>query len=78
MAVDKRDDILRLAKGKASIKRIGSRSVAHRLNKHEWERLEIALRKGYLKVKKSDRSSLVNVYEELMEASGSKPIIKHE
>jgi len=78
MAVDLRDDILRLARGKSSRSKIGSRKTPHRLRNYEWIRLEIALKKGILVKKKSDREALINVYSELMKASNREPIITED
>ena len=75
MATDLRDDILKLAKGKATKSKIGSRKVPHRLKKFEWKRLEIALKNGVLKKKIGDRDALENVFIELMEAENRKAII---
>lgn len=41
------DDVYRLAKGKASRKKIGSRAIPARLNKYEWKEFEIAQKKGF-------------------------------
>ena len=56
------DDIYRLAKGKASRKKIGSRAIPARLNKYEWKEFEIAQKKGFLKVNSKTRDSLKNIW----------------
>ena len=56
------DDVFRLAKGKASRKKIGSRAIPARLNKYEWKEFEIAQKKGVLKVNSKTRDSLKNIW----------------
>jgi hypothetical protein len=69
-----RDDILRLSRGKKTKNRIGSRRIAHRLNKTEQEKFEVAIRKGYLQIR-GMRTALRNTFCEYQNALGLPGII---
>lgn len=56
------DDVYNLAKGKPTKSKIGSRSIPARLNKHEWERFEIAQKKGFLVANDKTRWALQNIW----------------
>ncbi len=55
-----KDDVARLIRGRASINRVGSRSVSHRLRADEITKLEVANSRGYLLVNGVTRPALLN------------------
>ena len=59
------DDVDRLARGRRSGGRIGSRGVAHRLNARERGSYERAMRYGYLTVDQSERDNLWHIWEKV-------------
>jgi len=70
------EDILKLSQGKRTSRRIGSRSVPHRLNKEEQQDFQRALEKGWLS-STGLRTALWNTFREYQHAQGQVAII-HE
>lgn len=70
------EDILKLSRGKRTSRRIGSRSVPHRLNKEEQQNFQRALNRGWLS-STGLRTALWNTYREYQHAQGQVAII-HE
>jgi hypothetical protein len=56
------DDVYKLTKGKSTKNKIGSRSIPNRLTKAETEKLDIAIKRGFLVVTKETRINLINIY----------------
>ena len=71
----KKDDVLRLAKGKATSERVGSRAIPHRLNQLEMVKFGVAKEKGFLEVPEAHRVALRNTWNNWCEASGNPTIV---
>ncbi len=57
------EDLISISKGKASIRKIGSRKVPHRLRQNEKIKFELALKKGFLDIDFKTRDNVINLYE---------------
>jgi len=57
-----KDDVYKLAMGKPTKHKIGSRAVAARLTKHEWKKFEIAQESGFLKVNSRTSQALKHIW----------------
>jgi hypothetical protein len=72
-----KDDVERLASGRPTRCKRGSRDVGHRLTSRERVLFEAAKRQGYLKLPKSGiRQNVANVYRLWCEALNRIPVIK--
>ena len=70
-----KDDVFALTHGRPSQNRVGRRDIAHRLQKHEHEKLQIAERRGYLLVNKRTRQALKNSWFLLCQAKGAECVL---
>lgn len=72
---DTRDEVLKLTKGKATRSKIGSRAVPHRLTISERKKFEVAIQRGFLISKESDRENIKNCFIDYKRAEGFDPIV---
>jgi len=71
------DDVDALSRGKSSRSKEGSRDLPHRLTQVERIKLEVAKKRGFLKLPlKTPRDNLINVYKLWCQAVGKEFIVK--